>query len=102
MPLKAGSRLKSAVCETEVIAVRAPGVDVDLRCGGAPMIEFEADAPSGGAISPDHHAGTQLGKRYADETTGIELLCTKPGEGSLSVGDVPLPLKEAKPLPASD
>jgi hypothetical protein len=43
-----------------------------------------------------------LGKRYADEETGTEVLCTKPGEGSLSIGDVPLPFKDAKPLPASD
>jgi hypothetical protein len=102
MPLKAGSRLKSAVCETEVIAVRAPGVDVDLRCGGSPMIEFEAERPAGAVISPDFEGGTLLGKRYADEAAGIEVLCTKPGAGSLSVGDVLVPLKEAKPLPASD
>jgi len=30
------------------------------------------------------------------------VLCTKPGDGSLSVGDEPLQVKEAKPLPASD
>ncbi|MGP0030485.1 MAG: hypothetical protein ACLPVF_08260 [Acidimicrobiales bacterium] len=102
MTLKAGTRLKSAVCETEVIVVRAPDADVDLRCGGAPMIEFEADRPAGGSPTEAHGAGTLLGKRYADEDTGIEVLCTKAGQGSLAVGDLPLPLKEAKPLPASD
>ena len=31
-----------------------------------------------------------------------EILGTKPGAGSLSIGDEVLVLKEAKPLPASD
>jgi hypothetical protein len=48
----------------------------------------------------DH--GTQLGKRYSDDDLGIELLCTKAGEGSLSVGETVLAVKGAKPLPASD
>jgi hypothetical protein len=43
-----------------------------------------------------------MGKRYADADATIELLCTKPGEGSLSIGDVPVPTKDAKPLPSSD
>ena len=32
----------------------------------------------------------------------IEVLCTKPGDGSLSAGGDVLQLKEAKPLPSSD
>ncbi len=47
-------------------------------------------------------SGTLLGKRYGDRGPGLELLCTKAGEGSLSLGDEPLPLKDAKPLPSSD
>ena len=43
-----------------------------------------------------------MGKRYADEESGIEVLCTKPGEGSLSLGDVALLQKDAKALPSSD
>ncbi len=46
--------------------------------------------------------GTLLGKRYADEELGLEVLCTKAGEGSLSVGETLLAVKGAKPLPASD
>ncbi len=42
-----------------------------------------------------------MGKRYVDES-GAEVLVTKPGAGSLSVGDIKLTLKEVKPLPASD
>ena len=33
---------------------------------------------------------------------GVELLCSKPGAGALSIGDELIPLKEAKPLPSSD
>ena len=46
--------------------------------------------------------GTQLGKRYSDEELGLELLCTKAGTGSISVGEAVLEVKGAKPLPASD
>jgi len=42
-----------------------------------------------------------MGKRYVDEQ-GAEVLVTKAGAGSLTVGEIPLSLKEAKPLPASD
>jgi hypothetical protein len=45
--------------------------------------------------------GTAMGKRYVDES-GAEVLVTKAGAGSLSIGNTPLVLKEAKPLPASD
>ncbi len=42
------------------------------------------------------------GKRYADEEVGIELLCTKAGQGSLWLNGVPMVLKQAKALPSSD
>jgi hypothetical protein len=47
-------------------------------------------------------AGILLGKRYADETTGLEVLCTKPGAGPLAVDGRELQVKGPKPLPASD
>jgi hypothetical protein len=101
MELKAGTRLKSAVCETQVIAVRAPAGDVDLTCGGQPMLALD-DTGGGGTPSAGHDEGTLLGKRYADEEVGIELLCTKAGKGSLWLNGSPLGLKEAKALPSSD
>ena len=101
MKLKTGLKLGSAVDATEVIIVRAPADEVDLRCGGAPMVGLdEARSTDGPAAA--HAGGTLLGKRYADTTVGLELLCTKAGPGSLSLGDTPLEVKEAKPLPASD
>jgi len=46
--------------------------------------------------------GFLLGKRYESEATGITLLCTKPGGGSLSIGDEELKLLAPKKLPSSD
>ena len=100
--LKAGSRLKSAVCSSELMVVVAPSGDVNLTCGGAPVIDIGADAPAGAAIDPDHKGGTQMGKRYTNEAGSIEVLCTKPGEGSLALDGTALEIKGAKPLPSSD
>ena len=66
------------------------------------MIGMDEQPPDGAALDAGASEGTQLGKRYVNEAGDLELLCTKPGEGSLSVGDVKLALKEAKPLPSSD
>lgn len=102
MQLKAGSRLKSVVDDTEVIVVRAPAVEVVLACGGFPMIPLADERPEGLILDPNFSGGTQLGKRYAEEAKGLEVLCTKPGQGSLSIDGEGLGPKEAKPLPASD
>ena len=101
MELKAGARLKSQVCETQVIVVRAPQGDVEVSCGGAVMVPLDADVTVG-EPDPAWAQGTQLGKRYADEEIGLELLCTKAGKGTLALNGAPLGLKQAKPLPASD
>ena len=37
---KPGTRLKSAVCNSEVMVVLAPATDVELTCGGAAMVEM--------------------------------------------------------------
>lgn len=101
MDLRPGMRLRSAVCDTEVVVVRAGEPSVDLRCGGHPMLPMPgAEAPSGLALVDE--SGTLLGKRYAHEATGLELLCTKTGAGGLSVGGEAVLLKAAKALPSSD
>jgi hypothetical protein len=100
--IKPGTRLRSALCTSEVMVVAAPkDAEVELHCGGAPMLELGAE-PTGGALSPDFAAGTQLGKRYVNEAGTLEVLCTKPGDGSLSSDGAALTIKGAKPLPASD
>ena len=99
--LKAGARLRSAVCDTQVMVIAAPAGDVALSCGGAPLLEATSSAARG-AIDPEHKNGSQIGKRYVNEDGSLELLCTKPGEGSLALAGKALKLKEAKALPSSD
>lgn len=101
MQIRPGQRLKSAVCDTEIIVVRGNG-DVDLWCGGHPMIATGEEPPPGLSLVESPEGGTLMGKRYADESIGLEVLCTKPGKGALSVAGTPIPVKEAKPLPSSD
>lgn len=100
MILRAGQRLNSVVSDVQVVVVRAPANDVSIECGGVPMVEgADARDPSLPAAEGD---GPQLGKRYADEDLGLELLCAKGGAGALSVGGAALLVKGAKPLPSSD
>jgi hypothetical protein len=99
--LKAGTRMKSAVCTSEVMVIAAPAGDIDVACGGASMIGT-ADTAEGGSVDAAHAEGTLLGKRYVNEAGDLELLCVKPGDGSLAVGAEALVLKEAKALPSSD
>lgn len=96
--MKPGSKLKSAVCDTEVMVIRA--TDVVVECGGAPMVEERSTGAA--SIHPDFANGTQLGKRYIDQAGTLELLCVKPGSGSLSIAGVALNTKDAKALPSSD
>jgi hypothetical protein len=99
--IKTGTRLKSQVCDTEVIVIKTgDGLD-DLRAGGAPMRELGADTTGDAVLDPNFSAGNVMGKRYVDDT-GAEVLVTKAGAGTLSIGETPLNIKEAKPLPASD
>jgi len=125
--LKPGTRLRSAVCTTEVMVIQAPGAEVEVTCGGAPMLPLAGPASSGASGSPGASAsareagarsersersqelrdssanpGTLIGKRYVSAAGDLELLCTKPGAGTLAVAGAPLTVKGAKPLPSSD
>ena len=97
--VKNGTRLTSQVCDTQVIVVRSSDSLDNLRCGGAPMVPIGGERS--GELDPAFSDGTVMGKRYVDEA-GAEVLVTKPGAGSLSIGETALTLKEVKPLPASD
>jgi hypothetical protein len=96
--MKPGTKLKSVVCDTEVMVIR--GSDAVVECGGAPMAD-ERPAQSGDVDSA-FAEGSQMGKRYVDEAGTVELLCVKPGRGSLAIGGVALRTKDAKALPSSD
>ena len=99
--IKNGTRLQSQVCDTQVIIVRTADSLDDLRAGGVPMVPIGSESSGDGTIDPAFSEGNAMGKRYVDET-GAEVLVTKAGAGTLSVGTTALALKEAKPLPASD
>jgi hypothetical protein len=43
-----------------------------------------------------------LGKRYACEVCGAEVLCIKTGEGEIYCHDQPMKMQQPKPLPSSD
>jgi hypothetical protein len=99
--IKTGTRLQSQVCDTQVIVVRSSERLDDLRAGGVRMVPLDAEKSADTELDPNFSDGTVMGKRYID-ASGAELLVTKAGAGSLSIGDTPLELKTAKPLPASD
>jgi hypothetical protein len=99
--MRVGSRWKSTVDTTEVMVIRGPSSDVDLRCGGRPMVTSGAATDAAG-LDPAFADGTQVGKRYVDDELGLEVLCSKAGRGTLAVGDRALALQSAKPLPTSD
>jgi hypothetical protein len=99
--IKNGTRLKSQVCDTQVIVVRSADSLDDLRAGGAPMVPIDQEVSSDLVLDEALSDGNLMGKRYVDEN-GAEVLVTKAGKGTLSVGTTALTVKEAKPLPASD
>ena len=99
--LKVGQRLKSIVCSTEIMVIAAPDGEIQLTCGGAQMKDGDDNA-EGGSVHPDHASGSTIGKRYVSKAGDLEILCVKPGEGSLAVGDVALSLKDTKKLPKTD
>jgi hypothetical protein len=102
MQIKSGARYRSQVCETELIVVRPLPGELDLTCGGHPLVDLKAEPTPGLALKEGADTGTALGKRYTDPTGQLELLVTKQGRGTLSLAGEPLAFKEAKPLPASD
>ncbi|MGD9996535.1 MAG: hypothetical protein AB7L17_19285 [Ilumatobacteraceae bacterium] len=102
LSLKPGARLYSAVCTTELIAVKAPSDPVELTIGGVEPLSSAAERDGSGTIAEGHGGGTAMGKRYVDDAETVELLCTKAGDGVPALNGEVLHLKEAKPLPASD
>lgn len=96
--MKPGTKLKSAVCDTEVMVIKGSGQTVE--CGGQPMTETAPEQK--GEPAADFSEGTKVGKRYVNDDHSVELLCVKPGAGSLAIDGVALSTKEAKPLPSSD
>jgi hypothetical protein len=102
MKMAPGLRLRSAVCKTEIVVVRPPSQDVDLQCGGVSMVRVDDPDPLSGVPIDGQDQGSSLGKRYVNESVGLEVLCTKAGDGTLSLAGEVLEVKTPKPLPSSD
>jgi hypothetical protein len=100
--VKPGLRLKSAVCSTEVMIIKAPAGEAQLSCGGVEMLATTETQPTDARLDPAQAAGSLIGKRYVDAEERYELLCTKGGQGSLALSGVALQIKQAKALPSSD
>jgi len=95
--LKVGSRLRTPTSTVEVIVVKGGDGDGELVCAGAPMVTTEVSVePVAG------EAMVQLGKRYVDDESEIEVLCAKPGVGPLEYAGRRLTVRGAAALPASD
>lgn len=102
MELKPGARFRSATSDTEIAVIKAPQGAVDLRIGGHPVVPLGQGRVEGASVDPLFDEPTAVGKRYTNDEGTIEVLCTKAGAGSISVGDTRLHPKDAKPLPSSD
>jgi hypothetical protein len=102
MELRPGQKLHSAVCDAQVVVVKAPSTSVEIGCGGSPMLDDGQEPDAAAALDDSLGEAPLIGKRYADDDLGLELLCTRAGKGALTVDGQPLPVKGAKPLPASD
>lgn len=99
--LKAGTRLKSAVSDVQVMAIKIPAGEYEITCGGVPMVDAKDDTPEA-SIDAGDSGEVLMGKRYVDEAETVEFLCTKAGAGSLALDGTPLEVKQAKQLPSSD
>jgi hypothetical protein len=97
-----GARLRGPASGTEVVVVRPAKGPVSLACAGEDLVLLDGDTASASPADPADGPPTLLGKRYHDEMTGLELLCTKAGRGPLTVDGRPLEVRTAKPLPSSD
>jgi hypothetical protein len=84
-----------------LIVVRPPAMPVELTCDGVALDTTEPPVPADTATG-SAEPGTELGKRYGDAESGLELLCTRAGAGVLAVDGRPVRVLSARALPASD
>jgi hypothetical protein len=77
------------------------GGDGTLQCGPA-ALQMRGAEDAAVTVSTDGMDAVQLGKRYKDEQTGIEVLVVKPGPCALNVDGRPMELLQPKVLPSAD
>jgi hypothetical protein len=99
---KVGAKYRSQVGDTEFIVIRAPAADIDLTCGGVPVVAPGETSQAGTSPSADFDEATPIGKRYVDDSGSLEVLVTKGGFGTLAAAGIRMTQKLSKPLPSSD
>ncbi len=62
MELRPGQKLHSAVCDAQVVIVRAPSADVALACGGAPLLADGEEGDGTAALDPSLGDGPPAGQ----------------------------------------
>jgi hypothetical protein len=100
--VKPGDRLSSRVCTTQVIVIRTDSTVGELECGGAAMVTGDVPPPSGPVPAAGLDRGSLLGKRYRAPDSQLEVLCVKPGSGTLTSGGLVLDVAPSAALPSSD
>ena len=73
----------------------------ELRCGPSPM-QMRGAEDAGITVDTAGMDPVALGKRYKDETTGVEVLVVKPGPCALNVDGRSMELLQPKVLPSAD
>ncbi len=107
MSLKPGTRLFAQNSSCQVVVVRSAAAADTVLCAGLEMLPTAptaaaAAATAAGAGADGTAPAIELGKRYVDDGDTVEILCTKPGIGPLTLAGQELSVKAAKPLPSSD
>ena len=82
MKLKPGTRLRSQVDATEVIVVRSPADDIEVACGGQPMIDVAAEPEPGLAAAGDPAEGTQTRQAVHAQRGRRDSSCLSPSLAS--------------------
>jgi hypothetical protein len=100
--MKVGERYQSPSTAAQIIVMRAPSQDVEITLAGEPVVLLDPTAVPSAAGAVDGDEQLQVGKRYVDEESGLELLCTTAGAGPLVVDGRSLTTAAAKLLPSSD
>ena len=81
MPVKPGEKVPFEDLGIEIIVTKGGDGDITAQAGGD---------------------GLMVGKRYECETTGIQVLVTKPGAATLLCNSEPMALQEPKKTKSAD
>jgi hypothetical protein len=83
--LRAGQRLGSQLCTTNVVVLDAGRADRVPDCGGIPMRPGPVIACSSTDRVAPGSGSTVLGRIYLDADTGLAVRCTRSGSGPLTL-----------------